>query len=170
MLVRIAVRQFRLRDLDRVMEMERAAFGADAYDRNLFAEFFDKCGKLFLVAERRGRVCGYIVTCVRAPQPAKGGEARVPVRERAELVSVTVDPAQRRHGVGSALLKSTLGRLRRLGVHRLGLMVRLTNTSARSFYEGFGFRRLRTVPQYYEDGEDGLLMSKDLASPKAKLG
>jgi [ribosomal protein S18]-alanine N-acetyltransferase len=131
------------------MEIEHSSFGDDAYDRNLFAEFFHKWGDLFLVAERRGKVCGYMVTCVRG--------------ERAELVSVAVDPAERGRGAGSALLAGTLRRLRRRGAARLGLMVRQTNAPARAFYEKFGFRKVRIVRKYYEDGEDGLLMTKDLS-------
>ena len=50
-----AVRRVRQRDLDRILEIERASFGADAYDRNLFAEYTRKCGGLFLVAERASR-------------------------------------------------------------------------------------------------------------------
>ena len=38
----------------------------------------------------------------------------------------------------------------------------VTNTAARAFYEKYGFRKLRIVRGYYEDGEDGMLMSKDL--------
>src|ERR1019366_2692991 len=49
---RFEVRRVRQRDLDRILEIEAASFGADAYDRNLFAEYTRKCRGLFLVAER----------------------------------------------------------------------------------------------------------------------
>jgi ribosomal-protein-alanine N-acetyltransferase len=78
------------------------------------------------------------------------------------LVSIAIDPAARGKGAGSALLESSLRRLKRRSVARFGLMVRLSNAPARAFYEKYGFRKLRTVRRYYEDGEDGLLMSKDL--------
>ena len=143
-----SIRLLRLSDLDRILEIERASFGKDAYDRNLFAGFYHKCGDLFLLAERRSKVLGYIVTCISG--------------DRAELVSIAVDPAERGKGAGAALLESTLRRLRRRSVGRFGLMVRVTNVPARAFYEKYGFRKLRTVRSYYEDGEDGLLMTKDL--------
>lgn len=148
MRARLTVRPFRPSDLDRILHMEHASFGNDAYDRNLFAEFFHKCGDLFLVCERSSGVCGYIVTCIRG--------------NRAELISIAVDPAARGKGAGSALLAATLRRLKRRLVRRFGLIVRLSNDPARAFYEKFGFRKLRTVRGYYEDGEDGVLMSKDL--------
>jgi ribosomal-protein-alanine N-acetyltransferase len=144
----LKVRLFRRLDLERILEIENASFGNDAYDRNLFADFFHKCGGLFLVAEGRQRVCGYSVTCIRG--------------ERAELVSIAVDPRDRGKGAASALLESTLRRLRRRRVARFGLIVRLTNHPARTFYEKYGFRRVRLVPGYYEDGEDGLSMTREL--------
>jgi ribosomal protein S18 acetylase RimI-like enzyme len=41
-------------------------------------------------------------------------------------------------------------------------MVMTTNRAARAFYEKYGFRKLRRVPRYYENGADGLRMGKDL--------
>ena len=142
------VRRLRLADLNRIMEIERASFGDEAYDRNLFAEFFRTCGELFLVAEQGRKVQGYMVTCIRGQQ--------------AELVSVAVDPAARRRGAASALMESTLRRLRRRGIARIGLMVRVTNDKARAFYERYGFKKVRIAPRYYEDGADGWRMAKNL--------
>ena len=150
MSARVSVRLFRTADLERILEIERASFGADAYDRKLFAELSHNCGELFLVAARGGRVCGYIVTCRRG--------RRAP--DAAELVSLAVDPPYRGQGAATALLKNTLRRLRLRKVSRLSLMVKVTNETARRFYERYGFRRVRRVPAYYEDGSDGILMTR----------
>jgi ribosomal-protein-alanine N-acetyltransferase len=147
---RFAVRRVRLQDLGRILEIEAASFGADAYDRNLFAEYTRKCGGLFLVAEWGNKVCAYSITVL---SPGRIGN-------RAELVSVAVDPAFLGKGAASALMESTLRRLRRRGITRLGLMV--VNDRALGFYKKYGFRKLRRVARYYEDGADGLSMAKDL--------
>jgi len=144
----VHVRKFHPLDLDRILQIEHASFGNDAYDRNLFAEYFRKCGSLFLVADGRRGVCGYAVTCIR------GG--------RAELISIAVDPKERGRGAASALLESTLRRLRRRCVARFGLIVRSTNDPARAFYEKYGFRRMRIMRGYYEDGEDGVSMTREV--------
>jgi [ribosomal protein S18]-alanine N-acetyltransferase len=149
---RYSVRRSRLSDLDRIMEIERASFGADAYDRNLFAEYTRQCGELFLVAEGSRKVRGYMLTCRRAGA----------FRNRAELVSLAVDPNMRGCGVASALMESTLRRLRLRGVSRFGLMVKVTNETARAFYQKYGFNNVRRVRRYYEDGQDGWLMAKGL--------
>jgi [ribosomal protein S18]-alanine N-acetyltransferase len=62
--------------------------------------------------------------------------------------------------VASALLESTLRRLRRRKVGRLVLMVRVTNEAARAFYGKYGFEKVRIVRRYYEDGSDGLLLER----------
>ena len=144
------IRRAGLADLDRILEIERSSFGREAYDRKLFAYYQERCGDLFLVSGRPGRVSGYMVTCVR------GG--------RAELVSVAVDPACRQKGAASALLESTLRRLGRRGVSRLGLVVRVNNRPALAFYEKYGFRRMRLAHGYYEDGGDGIAMSRAIPS------
>ncbi|SPE40327.1 SSU ribosomal protein S18P alanine acetyltransferase [Candidatus Sulfopaludibacter sp. SbA3] len=145
MLQRYSIGRLSERELDRILEIEAASFGKEAYDRKLFAEYLHKCGDLFLGAWRGKKLCGYMLT-------RKSGETR------AELVSVAVDPAFRGKGVASALMKSTLRRLRWRGISRFGLMVKLTNGQARRFYEKYGFTKVRIVRQYYEDGQDGILM------------
>jgi ribosomal-protein-alanine N-acetyltransferase len=138
--------------MERILEIERASFGRDAYDRKLFAELFHICGDLFLVAVQGRKVCGYMVTCSRGRSEPHAFE----------LVSLAVDPASRGKGAASSLMRNTLRRLRLRGGIRIGLMVRVANEPARRFYEKYGFRRVRKVPRYYEDGEDGILMTQVL--------
>ena len=152
MLARFSIRRMRAKDLDRILEIEHLSFGKDAYDRKLFADFHHKCGELFLIAARGRNVCGYMVTCV-------GGRTASP---HAELVSIAVSPGERRKGVASALMASTLRRLRRRGIAGFHLMVRKTNRAAIRLYEGYGFRKSRIVERYYEDGADGWRMKKRL--------
>jgi len=144
------IRRAAPQDLRRILSIEGASFGEAAYDCKLFAHFLRRCGDLFLVAERNRRVCGYSITCIRAGR-------RGP---RAELVSVAVHPRDRARGAAAALLESTLRRLRRRGVPRIHLVVRVGNRPAIAFYKKYGFRRLRRVPRYYEDGADGIAMTR----------
>ena len=147
-----SIRRFRLSDMDSLLQIEHASFRKDAYDRNLFAEFYQKCGELFLVAEVGGTVGAYMVTCTRS----RLGSCT------AQLVSVAVAPQARRSGVASALMDATLRRLRRLRVRRFTLAVKVTNRKALAFYRKYGFRQLRIIPVYYEDGRDAWLMVRDL--------
>jgi ribosomal-protein-alanine N-acetyltransferase len=145
-----SIRPVRLSDLDRICVIEHASFGRDAYPRNLFAEFYSKCGPLFLVAERGGIVWGYMITC-------RSGD-------RAELVSIAIAPPARKRGAASALMDSSIRRLRRRGVLQFRLMVRVRNRAARGFYEKYGFEKVRLVPGYYTSGGDALLMARKISS------
>jgi [ribosomal protein S18]-alanine N-acetyltransferase len=147
------IRRASMQDLPQIGKIERASFGREAYDCKLFARYLKKCGGLFLVAERfqssqsrRGKICGSLLSCLRGTV--------------AELVSVAIAPNSRGKGAASVLLESVLRRLARRGAARLHLVVRVDNSAARAFYEKYGFRRLRTVRGYYEDGGDGIAMSR----------
>ncbi|MGB9454523.1 MAG: ribosomal protein S18-alanine N-acetyltransferase [Bryobacteraceae bacterium] len=144
------IRPFRMSDLDAVLAIERASFGADAYDRNLFAELFAKCGRLFLVAAAGAGIRAYMVTSTSGRQS----------RPRAELVSVAVCAERRGQGIASSLMRSTLRRLRLRRVRQFTLAVRPSNWQAQALYAKFGFARLRKVRGYYEDGEDALVLGK----------
>jgi len=147
MKTRVLIRPFRMAEMGRILEIERASFGRDAYDRNLFAAYARHAKSLFLVAKRRG-IDGYAI--------ARWGETR------AELASIAVDPKARGRGIATALLRSTIRRLKLRGTRRLTLMVKVTNRAARRFYEGHGFTPVRVVRGYYEDGRDGVLMGRDI--------
>lgn len=147
---RFGIRRVRLADLDRILDIENHSFGEYAYDRNLFAEYHRECGELFLVAERGRSICGYALTRLSGD------------RRRAELVSVAVAPEARGRGAASALVKSTLRRLRLRGCRRIWLMVRESNAEAGALYTKFAFQRIRRVRRYYEDDEDGWMMAKTL--------
>jgi ribosomal-protein-alanine N-acetyltransferase len=85
------------------------------------------------------------------------------VASEAELESIGVAPAWQRQGVGRSLL-GELGRtLRALGVTRLTLEVRDSNTSAQKLYRTLGFEDAGLRRGYYSDPkEDAIVMSRAL--------
>jgi ribosomal-protein-alanine N-acetyltransferase len=144
------IRPFRMADLDAVLAIERACFGADAYDRKLFAELLGTCGRLFLVAAAAGGVRAYMVTATAVRRATLC----------AELISVAVGPAWRGRGMASTLMRGTLRRLRLRRVRQFSLAVRVSNRQAQALYAKFGFARVRQLHRYYEDGEDALVLRK----------
>ena len=144
----IEIRAFRTSDLPRILEIERAAFPLEAYTRQTFAELYKECRDLFLVAERRGCILGYMVTCVQG--------------RKAELVSIATDPARQKRGAGTALMTHTLAALAERGARSFELMVRPANTVAARFYRRFGFTRAGKIAHYYDDRGDAIRMTRDL--------
>jgi ribosomal-protein-alanine N-acetyltransferase len=60
--------------------------------------------------------------------------------------------------VADRLMRHTLRKLRSAGVRRVELMVRSGNTAGAQLYRSLGFRRVRLVAGYYEDGGDAFVM------------
>lgn len=142
----IEIVAFRRRHLRRILEIELASFGKAAWPRRLFLELQRDCPDLFFAAKVSRRIAGYSATCVAEGQ--------------AELVSLAVHPDYRRRGVAGALLQHTMRDLRRAKIRRVELMVRTGNAAGIRLYHSFGFRRVRMVRRYYEDGGDGILMAR----------
>ena len=129
-----------------MLRIERASFGADAWPRQCFVDLYRDGRDFFVVAKVGGRVAGYAVACAE--------------KRKAEIASLAVDPEYRRRGVADALMRHTLRELCAAGARRVELMVRTGNTAGAQLYRSLGFRRVRLVPRYYEDGGDGFLMAR----------
>jgi ribosomal-protein-alanine N-acetyltransferase len=77
---------------------------------------------------------------------------------KGHIISIAVLPAYRRARIGSELVKKALEALREMNADECYLEVRTTNEIARSLYEKLGFSLARSVPHYYADGSEALVM------------
>ena len=145
------IRQFRRRDLRRILEIERDCFGRDAWPARLFLAYWQSSPELFLIAKDRGKIAAYSIT-------------RTGWRG-AELESIAVDPRYRGRGLAQALLHATIARL---GGGALRLMVSTANEPALRFYLRFGFIRVRKVANYYGAGRHAwrMRLKLDNSGPK----
>lgn len=83
-------------------------------------------------------------------------------RPLGHVKDIAVRPGARNQGVGAALLERTLDVLERKGARSVKLEVRESNKPALHLYEKFDFEYLRTLPQYYTDGEDAYVLVANL--------
>jgi ribosomal-protein-alanine N-acetyltransferase len=142
----VEVRRFKRRDLERVLAIEQASFGKDAWTAELFLEYWRACPELFLIAQARKRSAGHRIAGYSITRTNWRG---------AELESIAVDPPYRGRGVAQALLHATISHL---GGGSMRLMVSTANEPALRFYERFGFTRVRRVARYYGAGRDAWRM------------
>lgn len=78
--------------------------------------------------------------------------------DQGDVLTVGVDPARRRQGIGLVLMRELIREAARMGVQSLFLEVRESNGSARGLYEKLGFQLLGKRPGYYKDpAEDGMI-------------
>lgn len=88
------------------------------------------------------------------------------VADEAELLTLAVEPDQRRQGVGRALVTAFLAESRARGATRAFLEVAEGNAGARALYAGLGFTETGRRRGYYRGSgrqEDAILMGVDLS-------
>ena len=146
----VTIRPVERADLLAVLRIERECF-SDPWPYDAFDRLVDE--PAFLVAEREGAVVGYLVADVT---PNAG-------RDIGHVKDLAVHPEFRGRGIGRALLRAGLARLRAAGATVAKLEVREGNDPARSLYAAEGFEPVRRATRYYRDGEDALVLAVDLA-------
>lgn len=87
------------------------------------------------------------------------------IRGAGHIITIDVRGEARRHRVGSVLLESAEAELRYWKCDTVRLETAVDNLTALSFYKRHGFTVVKTIPRYYSNGLDALLLEKDLLSP-----
>ena len=82
--------------------------------------------------------------------------------DEAHLMLLAVREADRRLGIGSALVTWLEKAALVSGVGQVYLETRVRNLQARAFYRSAGYREVQTVPGYYQGVEPCVRMAKDL--------
>lgn len=150
--VRPTIRRATLEDLDAVEAMERRVFPTPWSRTALIPELRRGPAKLPLIAEVDGKAVGYALVWV--------------IRDELHLVTLGVEAAHRRRGVGRALLEAILAHPVARNAQTMTLEVRMGNRAAREFYRDAGFREIAIRPRYYPDNrEDAVVMLKSLEPP-----
>jgi [ribosomal protein S18]-alanine N-acetyltransferase len=86
--------------------------------------------------------------------------------DEAEILTIAVDPAHRKAGIGAKLLAAHLAKLAAARAKTLFLEVDQNNAAARALYARFGFRQVGERKAYYRTADGGrataLVMRLDL--------
>ncbi|HHU21860.1 MAG TPA: ribosomal protein S18-alanine N-acetyltransferase [Clostridiales bacterium] len=104
---------------------------------------------ILLVAEEGGRVLGYV--------------GMMYVLDEGYISNVAVDPACRRRGLATKLLRALIQRAGELKLSFVTLEVRASNGAARALYRKLGFNDVGRRKNYYQNPtEDAILMTLTL--------
>ncbi len=107
---------------------------------------------------------------VRDPQPGAmaGFILARTVADEAEVLTLAVDPIQRRSGVGRALVEAVALVAAQAGARSLFLEVASDNQAALALYRAAGFTPVGQRPAYYRRGAgavDALVLRRELNRP-----
>ncbi len=106
---------------------------------------------------RRGRVY------VSESEEALSGFVSVEFRQWNRLGQVhglAVDPSLKRRRIASALIRCAEGFVREEGGRGIYVDTPTTNRGARGFYRASGYQHAYTMPEYYDEGLDGVTYLK----------
>jgi ribosomal-protein-alanine N-acetyltransferase len=84
------------------------------------------------------------------------------VADELHITNLAVAPEARRCGVAAALLEQSIREAVEVGAVWCQLEVKVSNTPARGLYRLFGFKPLGIRKGYYHNGEDAVVMGRDL--------
>ncbi|MFC6864252.1 ribosomal protein S18-alanine N-acetyltransferase [Halomicroarcula sp. GCM10025817] len=144
-----AIRQARRADLLEIHRLEQSAF-PQPWPFSALESYLGEPG--FLVAETDDEVLPAVAGYVIADTVPNHGTPLGHVKDLA------VRPECRRQGVATALLSRAIAVLSAAGAGSVKLEVRADNHGARRLYRQFDFEHRKTIPNYYSNGNDALVM------------
>jgi [ribosomal protein S18]-alanine N-acetyltransferase len=160
--VQFAIRDSRQADFDRLWRIDQQCFAPEiSYSRLELAVYMRRSGSFTLVAEAANNgksvalpygvaaILGFVV-------------AQAQRRGRGHIITIDVINQARRAGIGSELLAAAEARLQAAACHVVHLETAVDNVAALAFYKRHGYDLEKTVPRYYSNGVDALLLKKDL--------
>jgi ribosomal-protein-alanine N-acetyltransferase len=139
----IAIRKLELADIGEALKIEHQSFPTP-WSSAMFVLELSKSSSICLAATEDGVIIGYMIAARYA--------------QIWHIMNVSVDPANRRGGIGTMLL-TELFRMADGERTHYTLEVRVSNAGAIKMYERCGFRQAGVRPGYYADNrEDALIM------------
>ena len=145
----MTIRRLQLRDLSAIEHIERSSYPTP-WSRSMFAGELAKPSSICLGAFRDERLVGYLIVSRYV--------------DAWHVMNVAVAPADRRHGVATALIAELFALTADDDRRGYTLEVRVSNTGAIELYERLGFEARGVRRGYYTDNrEDALIMWRDPA-------
>ena len=146
------LRDYQPSDFSPLLALDKLCFPPGiAYVTQALQMFLKPKDRIVIVAEQAGRIAGFVIA-----QPQRDGVS-------AHIITLDVDPSMRRSGLGTELMQAVEQHLCATGCKTIFLEVAVDNLPAISFYKRLGYSILKTLPRYYLNSLDALLMARKLS-------
>jgi [ribosomal protein S18]-alanine N-acetyltransferase len=143
------IRVYRPEDEEALWNIDQQCFVRGiSYSRRELGYYLRLQRGFTLVAEREGKIVGFVIVDHR--------------QKRGHVITIDVLPEARRFGLGARLMTAAEERLRALGCSMVVLETAIDNGAALAFYKRLGYAVVRSIPRYYLDSVDALVLSKQL--------
>jgi ribosomal-protein-alanine N-acetyltransferase len=151
-------RMFKPSDLEAVMQINRECL-PENYTPLFFMNLYKRFPETFIVAEANKKIAGYIMCRIETGIPSF---KLLGITRRGHVISIAVLPNHQQKGVGYALIRESMQAMVNYKAKECYLEVRTSNLPAVGLYKKLGFEIARTSKNYYADGEDAFVMSRQL--------
>ncbi len=142
------IREWKYEDILKISELEKDIFPNEAWSYKTLASVFGTPAFCGVLCEDGGEIAGYGGITVAA--------------DSADIGNIAVAENYRNGGIGTALLKKLCETAKERGADKVYLEVRVSNSDAMGLYLKNGFKGAYARTRYYPDGEDCLVMVKNL--------
>ncbi len=154
------IRLATMNDIEDIININRLSL-PENYPYYFFVEHLKDYNEAFFVAEVNGKVVGYVMPRI------EWGQSEFTILpkfvRKGHIVSIAVLEPYRRKGIGEALMRSSLKKMKEVyKAEEAYLEVRISNYPAINLYKKLGFREVKILRHYYADGEDAYLMAVTL--------
>ena len=152
-------RRFKPSDLEGVIRINRECL-PENYTPIFFMNLYKRFPETFIVAELNKEIVGYIMCRIETGIPSF---KLLGITKKGHVISIAVLPRYQQKGIGYALMREATQAMMNYNAKECYLEVRKSNRPAVGLYKKLGFEISRTVRNYYADGEDALVMAKQLS-------
>jgi ribosomal-protein-alanine N-acetyltransferase len=151
----LTLRRYQPRDFPRLLEIDQSCFVEGiAYSAQEMRYFLGMPTAITLVGLQDEKIMGFVIADTFRPRRAS--------RSMGKIITIDVAPQAQHSGLGTLLMSSIEAELKSAGCDYVSLEVAVDNEPALKFYKKHGYSVLKTLPRYYLDSIDGLLMGKRL--------
>ena len=165
--MQVTVRNYRPADFKTLLAIDQSCFAPGvAYTPYELRTYIDRRGSFAFIAEAQADSADANVDSHPGSSAILGFIVAERSRGSGHIITIDVRSEVRRQRVGSVLLHAAEEQLRGWNCRSVRLETAVDNIAALCFYKRHGFSVLTTIPRYYANGVDALLLEKHLLSPE----
>ena len=142
----LTIRKFQPDDMFSIIKIAHETL-TERYNPTFFNYFYETFPEGFWIAEKHHKPIAFIAGTITDQETAK-------------ILMISVKREHRKQNIGRNLLKQFLKETNLRNIKQIELEVRTDNKEAIAFYKKHGFDIIRTIPKFYQNGEDAYLMKK----------
>lgn len=142
------LRRWKYEDILRISELEKECFPQEPWSYRMLADSFENENFIGVLCDDGGEIAGY------------GGLTLG--YDTADIDNIAVSESYRGGGMGGAMLEWLVAAAAERGMTRVFLEVRVSNSRAMALYLKHNFKGVYARTRYYTDGEDCLVMAREI--------